>query len=71
MGLNQPNVIPSTNNAGWIFTSIGDGTGRGYWTPSVRSATLGFYGALPVPQAAAPTTLANVITILTNLGLCA
>ena len=32
---------------------------------------LGFYGATPVPQAAAPTTLAQVITILTNLGLCA
>ncbi len=31
---------------------------------------IGFYGATPLAQQAAPTTLAEVITILTNLGLC-
>ena len=33
--------------------------------------TLGFYGNTPVVQAAHPTTLADVITVLTNLGLTA
>lgn len=32
---------------------------------------VGFYGTTPVSQAAHPTTLADVITLLTNLGLCA
>jgi hypothetical protein len=32
-------------------------------------ALLGFFGATPVAKAAAPTTLADVITILRNLGL--
>lgn len=31
---------------------------------------VGFYGAAPVVQAAHPTLLSDVITILTNLGLC-
>ena len=33
MGIAQPNVIPPTTNAGWFFTSVGDGTGRGHWAP--------------------------------------
>lgn len=33
-------------------------------------AKLGFYGVAPVDRAAHPTTLADVITLLTNLGLC-
>lgn len=33
--------------------------------------TVGFFGAAPVAKAAAPVTLADVITILRNLGLCA
>lgn len=37
----------------------------------VGCSKLGFYNATTVVQAAAPTTLADVITILTNLGLCA
>lgn len=31
---------------------------------------VGFHNATPVPKAAAPVTLADVITILRNLGLC-
>lgn len=38
---------------------------------AIASNELGFFGATPVPQAAHPTTLADVITILQNLGLCA
>jgi autotransporter adhesin len=34
-------------------------------------AKVGFYETTPVVKAAAPTTLADVITILTNVGLCA
>ena len=37
----------------------------------VGCSKLAFYDATTVVQAAAPTTLADVITILTNLGLCA
>ena len=32
---------------------------------------VGFFGVSPVPQASHPSTLADVITILTDLGLCA
>lgn len=32
---------------------------------------IGFFAASPVPQASHPTTLGDVITILTDLGLCA
>jgi hypothetical protein len=35
------------------------------------AAQLGFYNHTPVSQAAHPVTLADVITLLTNLGLCA
>lgn len=34
------------------------------------ASILGFYGVTPVPRAAHPTTLADVITILQNVGLC-
>lgn len=34
------------------------------------AALLGFYGHAATPKASAPTTLADVITILQNLGLC-
>ena len=37
----------------------------------VTCVTLAFYGGIPVPRAAAPVTLADVIAILTNLNLCA
>jgi hypothetical protein len=37
----------------------------------LNGATIGFYGAAPVGRAAHPVTLADVITLLTNLGLCA
>jgi hypothetical protein len=37
---------------------------------SGTQALLGFYGVNAVPKAAAPTLLADVITILRNLGLC-
>ncbi len=37
----------------------------------IDSANLGFYGLTPVVQAAAPVTLADVITVLQNLGLTA
>lgn len=59
--------------------------GSGLWAAGTGSAAngvevedlgggtpgVGFYGHAAVAQAAAPTTLADVITILTNLGLCA
>lgn len=34
------------------------------------SSLYGFYGVTPVAQAGTPTTLSDVITILTNLGFC-
>jgi hypothetical protein len=37
---------------------------------SGTAATLGFYGVTPVVKAATPTTLADVILLLQNLGLC-
>ncbi len=38
---------------------------------TTTGAKVGFHGAAPVAQAAHPTTLADVITILTNKGFCA
>lgn len=38
---------------------------------SFETAKIGFHGATPVAQAAHPTVLGDVITLLTNLGLCA
>ena len=46
---------------------LGEGANRIH----VLSTELSFYNQLPVPQASAPSTLADVISILTNLGLCA
>lgn len=53
------NIPQSTHNTMLELSS--DGT----------TTAVGFHGATPVPQAGTPTTLADVITILTNLGLCA
>jgi hypothetical protein len=39
-------------------------------TTGAPHAQIGFYGATPVNQAGHPVTLADVITLLTNLGLC-
>lgn len=51
---------------------------RGYNGPRIIRAgdaagamVLGFYGATAVPQAAAPASLGDVITVLQNLGLTA
>lgn len=38
---------------------------------SIDGPKIGFYAAAPVAQAAHPVTLGDVITLLTNLGLCA
>jgi hypothetical protein len=46
-------------NNGVEVSNVGDNT------------AVGFFGATPVVQAAAPVLLSDVITILTNLGLCA
>jgi len=48
-------------------------TGRATGTKIATAADqkLGFFGVAPVAQQSAPTTLANVITILHNLGLTA
>lgn len=48
---------------------IANGTG-GIVVQTAGAGHLSFYGAPPTPQAAHPTTLADVITILQNLGLC-
>lgn len=60
--------------------SIYTGNGTGFYMQDVTTRVdvgvagvgdfLGFYGVAPVTRAAHPTTLAQVITLLTNLGLC-
>jgi ribosomal protein S11 len=54
-----------TATAGVIISN----SGTTYFNAS--AGKLGFFGATPITQPAAPTTLADVITLLTNLGLCA
>ena len=39
--------------------------------PLMLEGRIGFHGVTPVAQATHPTTLADVIAILTNKGLCA
>lgn len=64
-------------NANWNGTTrarirldavVGGGSGDGII--SILSDAIGFYGVTPVQRAAIPSTLADVITILQNLGLC-
>ena len=58
MGIAQPNVIPSTTQAGWKFTSVGDGTGRGNWQPVAAPSvirigrTYAVQGLIAVPSGA-------------------
>lgn len=60
----QPSgAVSLSGNAGIALSSGGD--------ISVTSVGLGFYGVTPVVQAAHPTTLGDVITALTDLGLTA
>lgn len=59
--------------AGHILLTVGDADGTYGYIRIGNSASerVGFYTTTGVAQAAHPTTLAEVITILTNLGLCA
>ena len=45
-------------------------TGTGLHVLTNGSGKLGFYNVTPVVRAAHPATLSDVITLLTNLGLC-
>ena len=51
-------------------TSAGFGTG-GIKVGTSTAQRVGFYGVTPVAQATHPTTLADVIALLTNIGICA
>ena len=58
------------------FNPIIEDTGAGFGTSGIKIGTstaqrAAFFGNAPVAQAAHPTTLDDVITILTNLGVCA
>jgi len=78
-GLNQY-ITYLWSNQGLILYGSGNPLGQ-YYDISMSSigiqigynnvSKIGFYGAAPVAQAAAPTSLANLVSILTNLGLCA
>ena len=71
------------NSAGLVSTgaisapTAAFGTLSGTWNGAITGTTGAFSGAIgvngstPPTQAALPTTLAQVITILTNLGFCA
>ncbi len=72
----------SSTTGGAVSIDGGDGSGaadgtvtlggiRGDVQISRAAGAVGFYGATPVVQAAAPVLLSDVITILQNLGLCA
>jgi hypothetical protein len=52
------------------FSTLGVSEVAGVTSIALNSQRLGFYGVAPVARAAHPTTLAQVITLLTNLGLC-
>lgn len=50
---------------------VGNAAGAGLQIGSTPGEKSAFHGVLPTAQAAHPTTLADVITILTNKGFCA
>lgn len=49
-----------------ILSSSGSATG----SVQISCTHLGFHGVTPVPMASPPTTLADVITLLQDVGLC-
>lgn len=59
----QSNLITLEDNASTKIIKIGATSGS--------QIGLGFWGVVPILQPSAPTTLADVIAILTNYGLCA
>ena len=55
----------------WLNRNIENSTAAGLTILSLTTHKLGFHGKTPVVQAAAPVTLADVITIIKNVGLSA
>jgi hypothetical protein len=73
-GTNETTVSGAATNSGTDLTTWSVRMNGNNVIDARRTSVapkLGFYGATPVVQAAHPTTLADVITLLTNLGICA
>lgn len=68
-GTGGPGVTIRGGNAGVTIDAGAASPGPGPIEVAAVTDSLGFYGATPVGQPAAPTTLANVIAALKALGL--
>jgi len=70
-GIVSTGVVSAPSLSGAVSGTTGTFSGAVSGTTGTFSGAIGANGVTSPTQAALPTTLAQVITILTNLGFCA